>query len=331
MKGMIYGDLHLSSKNRGSHRSYPDESLYYFNRVTELAKKLNSEVIIGLGDLTYGDFRNLKYRSIFENMLDEQNELTKGERYEVLGNHDVVATGYSEYDFYVQRGKLKKAKRLEGSHAVIDVVHWGELAAYKTGEKMIDQNPKKKHIVLIHDFVCFDNNKINDYGKGEYIEDIEGFRGANYIIGGHIHDMIQDKGNTCDGGECVLFYPGSMTRGVNKGDIMQKAGIVQFDLNAEACIKFAQIKLLEVEVSFDLSRLGEKKVSKLKEEDLKKISAEIKDTVRNIVPTGVFKSASELIEANTLVEPKIREKALGYFKRVGRMTDEGVTGVEYKK
>ena len=107
LKVLIYGDIHLSTRNRARHRSYPDESLHYFEFITDQAEALGVDCIVGLGDLTYGNFGNLKYREIVEELLDRQIGQTKGRRYELQGNHDISAGGYSEYDFYTSEVKSR--------------------------------------------------------------------------------------------------------------------------------------------------------------------------------------------------------------------------------
>ena len=323
MKVLLYGDIHLSTRNRAKHRSYPDESLHYFEFITDQAEKLGVDVIVGLGDLTYGNFGNLKYREIVENLLDRQNKQTNGRRYELKGNHDITAAGYSEYDFYTSRGKIKTSERIEGEKVVIELLDYAEPAKYtEEGGLMIDQNPDKKHVVLCHDFLQFRDSKLGGYGDPYIIEELAGFKGADWLICGHIHDMLSDKGMVRGGNACNLFYPGAMTRPITKGDIMEKAAIVVIDTDlSEDYVSIYEVELLPVEVTYDLQRVEKAKADKARKVELTAVAGELRDAVRSITPDGTRRTAYDIINDNKQVTIEVRDKALEYLKSVG-MGDE---------
>lgn len=319
MKVLIYSDIHLSTRNRAKHRSYPDESLHYFEFITDQAEALNVDCIVGLGDLTYGNFGNLKYREIFEELLDRQLKQTKGRRYELKGNHDISAGGYSEFDFYTSRGKLRTAERIVGEHVVIDMLNYTEPAQYtEEGGLTIDQDPAKKHVVLCHDFLQFRDSKLGGYGDPYIIEELVGFKGADWIICGHIHDMLSDKGMVKGGNQCSLFYPGVMTRPITKGDIMEKAALVVVDTDApEDYVSIYEVELLPVDVTYDLQRVAKAKAEKARKQELVMVAGELRDAVRSIAPDGSRRTAYDIINDNKQVTIEVRDKALEYLQSVG--------------
>lgn len=319
LKVLIYGDIHLSTRNRARHRSYPDESLHYFEFITEQAEALNVDCIVGLGDLTYGTLSNLKYRDIVEALLERQLKQTNGRRYELQGNHDISAGGYSEYDFYTSRGKIKTAERIVGEHVVIDMLNYGEPAKYTAdGGLMIDQDADKKHVVLCHDFLQFRNSKLGGYGEPYIIEELVGLKGADWIICGHIHDMLSDRGMVFGGKSCSLLYPGAMTRPVTKGDVMEKAAIVVVDTDAvQDYVSIYEVELLPVEVTYDLQRVEKAKAEKARKQALVLVAGELRDAVRNIAPDGGRRTAYDIIRDNKQVTIEVRDKALEYLQSAG--------------
>ena len=80
---LIYGDIHLSSRNYGGHRDYPNESLSYFKDITRYTEELKATHLIGLGDFTFNRFNTLEYREKVERELNKQFELVSGNRYEL--------------------------------------------------------------------------------------------------------------------------------------------------------------------------------------------------------------------------------------------------------
>lgn len=323
LKVLVYGDIHLCTRNRAKHRSYPDESLHYFEFITEQAEALNVDAIVGLGDLSYGNFNNLKFREVVEKLLDRQEKQTQGRRYELRGNHDITGSGYSEYDFYTSRSKLKPATQLVGDNVVIDMLEYGDPATYTAeGGVCIDQDKTKRHVVLFHDFLRFRDSKILGYGDAYIIEELVGLNGVDWLIGGHIHDMLSDKGMAKGGKDCALFYPGSMPRPVTKGDAMEKAAIVVIDTDvAEDYVSIYEVDLLPLEVSYDLQRVEKAKVDKARKQALIVAAGELRDAVRSIAPDGARLTAYDIINDNKQVSIEVRDKALQYLTAVETHAD----------
>ncbi|GHU93235.1 hypothetical protein FACS1894208_02350 [Clostridia bacterium] len=316
MRILVYGDIHLSSRKRTNRNNYPDESLHYFKFVTEQAEQLDVDCIVGLGDFSYGDFNNLKFRAIVEELLDRQVTQTHGERYELQGNHDISNVGLSERDFYVERGKIKEAKgSFRGEYATVSLLNYGDAALYSSdGGQSLETNPDKTNIVLCHDFLRFQDSKISGYGNAGYtIEGLPGLNGVDWFVCGHIHDMLSDR----SGGR-VLFYPGAMARPVAKGAIMEKAALVLIDTDsADDTVQIYEVELLPVEESFDLQRIARGKADKEYREELTRSSGELRDAVRGLTPDGTRRTALDIIRDNRQVTIEVRDKAMAYLTAAG--------------
>jgi DNA repair exonuclease SbcCD nuclease subunit len=312
----VYGDIHLSTRNRAKHRSYPDETLHYFKFITEQAEKLNVDCIIGLGDLTYGNFTNLKFREIFEELLDRQIAQTSGERYELRGNHDMINSGYSEYDFYVARGKLRGQQSvIKGERVDVYMLDYGTPTLYSAESgQHLDFDDSKVSVVLFHDFLRFRDSKITGYGDGYIIEELPGLKGANWYIGGHIHDTLSDTGPNGS----RLFYPGALARPTVKGGVPETGALVLIDTESKAeSVQIYEIELFPVEESFDLQRVERAKAEQLRKTELMRAAGELRDAVRNVLPDGSRRTAIDIIRDNKQITIEVRDKALEYLIAAG--------------
>lgn len=127
-KVMIYGDDHLSSKNYGGHRDYPNETLHILKMLTDYAEDNGVTHIIGLGDFTYYRFHTLEYRKKVEEQLERQFRLTHGNRYQLKGNHDEASYGMTEYEYYIAKGLLKPAETINISNILnINMLNYGDM------------------------------------------------------------------------------------------------------------------------------------------------------------------------------------------------------------
>jgi DNA repair exonuclease SbcCD nuclease subunit len=325
MRILAYSDMHMSTRNRAKHKSYPDECLFYFQFITEKAEELGVDAIIGFGDLATGNFNNLKFRLIFEELLERQYKLTDGKRYELRGNHDIMAGGLSEHDFYVSKGLIKEATVISGKNAVVEMLNYGDAALYMGDDGVkLKLEDGKTHIVLHHDFIRFKTSKTPNYGDGYFVEDLVGFNGAEWIIGGHIHCMFSDRGMNAAGRDTTIVYPGAMTRHVNRNEgIQEKAALVVIDTDAEkdGIITFYEVELSPIEVSFDLQRMEADKRKEVVKREIHEVGAELRQAVQNTAIGEKQRTAYELISANTSVSIEVRDKALQYLRDAQRSTD----------
>ena len=205
---VIYGDIHLSSKNYGGHKDYVKESLEYFTKITEIAEENKATHIIGLGDLTFGRFNTLEYRLEVEKLLSRQYSLTNGNRYELCGNHDIASYGKTERDFYIDKGIIKKSQNISFGNIHITMIDYG-----KTNETEMNIVDADDHvnIVLSHNYYKFSNSITPNFGTAINIDELTNWFGVDYIICGHIHKQLVLKGTMTNGDkqhEVIIHYPG---------------------------------------------------------------------------------------------------------------------------
>lgn len=222
-KVLVYGDIHLSSKNYGAHKDYPRESLGFFKNITKTAEELGVTHIIGLGDFTYGRFSTLEYRGEVEEELNKQNEICKGERYELKGNHDSATYGMTEYEYYIKKGLIKGSRNISIGKLDISMIDYG----LHRRVKIIEPREGRVSVVLMHDFFKFEDTNIGDYGKSYILDNLDIWYGVDYIIGGHIHNHEVFSGRIIKDGvakETVVNYLGCPCRPSYRAGHMQDTG-----------------------------------------------------------------------------------------------------------
>lgn len=217
---MIVGDTHLSSRNRGFHVDYPKESMYYFKEMTKTAIDENVDVLIGLGDLNYGNF-NLSYRKEFEEELQKQLNQTKGNRYELKGNHD-YDKNLTEYEFYISSGRLKGVESYNQSlrEQLLSLglnlvfLDYKDVATYKH-----ERVEGCLNVVLAHQTLTFGDSDIvpEVVTQRIKIQDNPAWYGVDYLICGHIHTPNYAKGRVLSDDQenywvTHLIYPGCPCR-----------------------------------------------------------------------------------------------------------------------
>ncbi|MEM4385655.1 MAG: metallophosphoesterase [Candidatus Anstonellales archaeon] len=228
---LVYGDIHLYSKNYGSHIDYAKESIEYFELITDVAKEYEVTHVVGLGDFSYGRFNSLEYRLNVERLLEEQNKITNGNRYELRGNHDTATYGMTEYEYYVSRGILKGKANLKLGCANISMCDYNDYSSL-----YVDKD-SKVNILLAHDFLKFKNTTIANYGKAIELDNDERFYGLDYIISGHIHNIHIFEGDIIKDGNahrCIVHYPGALTRpSIKEGLNNSKGNLVLLRIDDE--------------------------------------------------------------------------------------------------
>ena len=80
---------------------------------------------------------------------------------ELEGNHDSATYGMTEYQFYVQKGLLKRADNIVVENVNISMIDYGKHL------KMPIITPDKDmvNIVLAHDYFKFRNTQLPNYGN----------------------------------------------------------------------------------------------------------------------------------------------------------------------
>lgn len=210
-KILLYGDIHLNSKNYGAHKDYKNESLEMFRNITKTAEEHGVTHIIGLGDFTYGRFHTLEYRDAVEKELERQLEITNGNRWEIKGNHDTATYGMTEYEYYLKKGMFKPAENIQIGNLNLSMVNYGEHR--KTN--IIAPEKNKMNVVVMHNFFKFEQTLMANYGSAYILDNFEPWFGVDYIFGGHIHKMAVTEGSIEKDGQshnCSVMYLGCPCR-----------------------------------------------------------------------------------------------------------------------
>jgi predicted phosphodiesterase len=308
-KVIAFGDIHLCSKNYGAHVDYPNESLYYFENITDIAEESQATHIIGTGDFSYGRFHKLEYRLKVEELLHRQNKICNSNRFEVKGNHDVATSGMTEYEYYVERGLIKPSKYLVFDKVNITMVDYG-----KHDKIEILKEEGKMNIVIAHDFFKFNNTQLPNYGSAHILDNMECMLGVDYLICGHIHsveafDGIIEVGDRYH--KTTVIYPGCMTRPAYREGFMPEACyVIEIDVDKPK-VEFIRVPLWDLEKSFNIQEKNILKVGN----DL-----DIKDIISRLDRyEGNAADIEGLIMSMTSVDMKYRKKAVELLKEGSMM------------
>lgn len=310
---LVYGDIHLNSKNYGGHKDYANESLGYFQKITETAQEIGATHIIGLGDFTFSRFHTLEYRSKVEDELEKQYKLTNGNRFELKGNHDAAGYGMTEYEYYVEKGLLRPSTNLQIGNVNISMVDNG--LATKTNILPIEED--KTNIVLAHDYFKFKDTVIPDYGAAIELDKFDRWFGIDYLVCGHIHKQEVFSGYILKGDqahETVVVYPGCMSRPAFRKGHMDSAGmLLKLTISDTEEFKFEaiQIPLLPIEDSFNIRELN----TKAEKKEEKRNRVDISDVVNKLnTHEGAVGNPEDIIMAMQDVDEKYRRKAIELLK-----------------
>lgn len=307
-KILIYGDIHLSSQEYGSHRDYPKESLEYFQKITETAEKLGVTHIVGTGDLTFGKFHKLEYRKLVEKELAKQYEITNGNRYEVKGNHDSATNGMTEYEFYEQKGLFKHTDHFDVENVHFTLADYGKILQTKVNavDSQTDVN-----VLVSHDYLKFKDTRLPNFGTAIELDNLSQFYDIDYIICGHIHKTMAFKGNIIRdhrAKEVLVFYPGCMSRPAytDNMDTVGSMAIITVD-NGRVSYDKQEIPLWSVEKSFILEDIAAGRERKEEKEN----RVDISDVVKQLDSKDcTFGNPEDRIMAMQGIDEKYKLKAI---------------------
>lgn len=314
-KILVYGDIHLSSKNYGAHKDYPNESLGLFKNVTKTAQEVNATHIIGTGDISYGRFNTLEYRMAVEEQLEIQFRLTGGNRYELKGNHDSATYGMTEYEYYVNKGLIKPSTNIQIGNLNLSMVNHNEHR--KVG--IIPPEEGKTNIVLMHDYFKFENSQMPNYGEPYILDYFEPWFGVDIILGGHIHRMEAINGYIIKNGKshhCACIYLGCPCRPSYSEGNMQDKGyytLIKVYDAAEASangIEPVQVEMIEFELASieDTFNIGLRESEK---ERLEKKRVDVTDIAQRLAGhNNVLGEPVDKVKALTGVNEEYKEKAI---------------------
>lgn len=310
----IYGDLHLCSRNYGAHRKYPEESLTYLHKITELTESKKLTHLIGLGDLAFGRFNTLEYRDAVNKEFEKQKELTSDNHYELFGNHDKASFGMTERDYYIQQGLLKPSKNLTIGNINITMVDYG-----KTDDTPVNIVDDEQHIniILAHDFYKFTDTRTSNFGDAIILDNLEQWFGADCLICGHVHKIMNFEG--CiekDGMGHILkvYYPGCINRPAYREGHMDEVGqLIILDISDTGELDFSieTIPLWSLSESFNLEKKQKEKAKKQEKEERIDISDIVKQLDLHDRNIG---NPEDIIQSMTGIDNKYKNKAIELLK-----------------
>jgi len=311
----VYGDIHLNSKNYGAHRDYPKESLEYFTKITEVTQNSGLTHLIGCGDFSFGRFHSLEYRLSVENNLEKQNSLTKGNRFELQGNHDSAGYGFTERDYYIEKGLLKPSQNLIIGNLNLSMVDYGK---YLEIPVIINDDENHVNMIIAHDFFKFSNSSVANFGKAIELDNFTNWFGADYIVLGHVHKIMKFKGYIFKDNlahEVTLDYLGCMTRPAYREGYIDEEGhmliITVYDDNS-IDIDTEIIPLWKVEDSFNLEAKAKQKQKEAEKEqrvDISDIVKQLDSHDRNIG------NPEDIIADMKDIDEKYKNKAIELLKQ----------------
>ena len=309
----IYGDIHLCSKNYGAHRDYPKESLDYFKQITTLTRDNQLTHLIGLGDFTFGRFTTLEYRAAIDNELAEQFNLVNGNRFELKGNHDIASYGTTERDYYIMRGLLKPSCNLTIGNVNINMVDYDVNPVEFQPVIVNDEN--HTNIALVHNYYKFKDTQLPNFGNAIELDNLTNWFGMDYVICGHIHKIMGFKGSICKDGtahECIVHYPGCMTRPAFVEDIDTEGNFVIIDIYDDKVeYKIVPVTLWSIDDAFNVEMKEEEKAKK--EEKAKRV--DISDVIKNLdAHDNSIGDPESIIAGIPGIDEKYKNKAIQLLK-----------------
>lgn len=311
---LISGDTHASSKNYGSHRNYPEEPLYYMDRIIDIMTERKVTAYIGLGDLTYGRFHTLEYRQKFEEKLQRQYDITNGNRWEIKGNHDSATYGKTELEYYYDRGLIRPSENIQIGNLNISMVDYGK---QKSTDILIEEG--KTNIVLTHGFFVFEDSIVPDFGTGTKLDNFEKWFGVDFVICGHVHEEYRMTGKMIKDGiahDVLVHYLPCLARPSYHREKTPTVGtVVLLTLYDNKQLKYETISidLLPIEQSFNI----EAKEEAEKHKELTRV--DISDVVKKLDShETVIGNQEDIIMGKTNIDIRYRKKAVELLKNASR-------------
>lgn len=313
---LIYGDLHLSSKNYGAHRDYPNETLDILRKITAKASEIQATHIIGLGDFAFGRFNTLEYRAAVESELETQYNICNGNRFELKGNHDSAGYGMTEFEYYIQKGLIHPSRNLKIGQVNIGMVDFG-----KVRKSDFVPDPNMLNVVLAHDYFTFKDLNMPNFGKNIELDEFKSWFGVDHIICGHIHSsgvyeglMVGTVDGKSIGKRVTLDYVGSMSRPAYYGESTDVVGhmvILTIYDNGDMKYDRIDVELLPISEAFNLEIKAEKEAK----EDMKNKRLDITDIVQQLNShERITGNPEDIIMGLDGVDIRFKKKAIELLK-----------------
>lgn len=251
-KAMIVGDLHISDRYSGRHVDYFRDCTEFLAMVTEEMEKNQVTHLILTGDLIGRTTeKNLQSRDsllYFMKVLQVWNQMTNGNVYSIMGNHD-ISQKLTDFQLFVSLGLIKKADYLDIGAVRFHMIDYGD---YK---RQITLDESKYNVAVMHTNLQIEGvtNWFRGGNDGVELSSLENLYGVEFVVAGHIHDpsirvvetSIRDK-------SIQLFYPGNGTRPRYDRNLWDKCyGLIfETDANDDVSLATVEFKLRPVEDVF---------------------------------------------------------------------------------
>lgn len=228
-KVLVIGDLHFSDVYVGHHKDYWGNCMTVASKITETIKDKGITHLFLTGDIVGYKEKNFKHREsllMVMMILQKWNELTNGNVYSLVGNHD-IGGNLTDFGVFESLGLLKTGKHL--SKTDDNSIPYCDIEGLRV--HMIDYGQENKplsistvsggvNIGLAHADIQVDGKTTWWHRSNNYFElsTMTNWRGLDMIVAGHIHNPSQTMvSDSIDGSNVDLLYVGNPTR-PNKSD-----------------------------------------------------------------------------------------------------------------
>lgn len=324
-KILVFGDLHLSAKYEGTHKSYIYECYYNMDRIMEICEEQHPSGVFLLGDIIGVNERKITDHQFLMRVMMffmKLNSYTNGNVYSVRGNHDIG--DFSDFDMLVGMGLIKNPKYVDyyGNDKLeirFHFVNYGE-EHYKL--EIAEYPLVASNVVLGHaDYYIEGVTNWYSAKQGVHLNELDNFCGVEMVISGHIH--IPSDGEISyttlkDGSTIGLFYVGSPSRVVERIDDCWYMWFEyeESETNYEAC-------LFGLEPASDVFYPKEDLIEEMSDEEADRIyqSEKLTEYVREIIESRL--TSGDLFKQIDLVPgvgKEVKDIAKGYLRQA---IDEG--------
>lgn len=217
---LIFADTHWSAAYQGNHRNYAQTCLEIMKQISDICEEQSNSSeglggIIFLGDLIGVKERNItnrKFLTYVYKFYYELNELTQGQVYTVIGNHDIG--NYTDVDMFTTLGLLKNVPYIDFFNPSGETEVRFHLVNYGDEHKFLELGDSSNVVLGHNEF--FITGQTNWYKSKSALElsDLDNFAGTDLLVSGHIHTPSTQvmSCTMSDGSELQLYYPGNPTR-----------------------------------------------------------------------------------------------------------------------
>lgn len=255
---LIFGDLHLSDRFKGTHVNYSQSSVRIMNRIIEIIKeaKEKHEVVhvIFLGDLFGYRAKNIYlpwFRMAVIRFFRSILSITGYPAKSVMGNHD-LSDGISEFLIMEEMGLLMNPSFLDLKTLDGDTKVRFHLVNYGNEFEPLEIAENAYNYALCHnDFAV--EGKTASYPSSIDATSLANFRGIDVIISGHIHTPLPAPVEfTITGAKAptILVVPGSPSRTTERIDEVLYGEITPIPDSGAFNVEFPEFGLWSAEEEF---------------------------------------------------------------------------------